>query len=226
MGRGKIQIRRIDNSASRQVTFSKRSRGLLKKAKELAILCDAEVGLVIFSNTGRLHEYSSSSMTKITERYNKAKDEHHHILNPTMEVEFWQGEAARLRQQLQCLQHSNRQLSGERISGLSVKELQNLENQLETSLKSVRMKKEQIFTEEIKELHRKENLMVQENKELHNKVNLENQEKAELQKKIYGLWSTNEVNKHYNTSFSLSIDNNLNGTQKDDITAEAMKLRL
>uniref|UniRef100_A0ACD5YTU2 Uncharacterized protein n=1 Tax=Avena sativa TaxID=4498 RepID=A0ACD5YTU2_AVESA len=56
MGRGKIVIRRIDNSTNRQVTFSKRRGGLLKKAKELSILCDAEVGLVVFSSTGRLYE--------------------------------------------------------------------------------------------------------------------------------------------------------------------------
>jgi hypothetical protein len=60
MGRGKIVIRRIDNSTSRQVTFSKRRNGLLKKAKELSILCDAEVGLVVFSSTGRLYEFSST----------------------------------------------------------------------------------------------------------------------------------------------------------------------
>ncbi|XP_023732963.1 protein CHUP1, chloroplastic [Lactuca sativa] len=42
MGRGKIAIRRIYNSTNRQVTFSKRRNGLLKKAKELAILCDVE----------------------------------------------------------------------------------------------------------------------------------------------------------------------------------------
>ena len=60
MGRGKIVIRRIDNSTSRQVTFSKRRGGLFKKAKELAILCDAEVGLVVFSSTSRLYEYTSS----------------------------------------------------------------------------------------------------------------------------------------------------------------------
>ena len=60
MGRGKIVIRRIDNSASRQVTFSKRRNGLLKKAKELAILCDAEVGVVVFSGTGRLYDYAST----------------------------------------------------------------------------------------------------------------------------------------------------------------------
>ena len=51
MGRGKTVIRRIDNSTSRQVTFCKRRNGLLKKAKELSILCDAEVGLIIFSST-------------------------------------------------------------------------------------------------------------------------------------------------------------------------------
>lgn len=60
MGRGKIAIQRIDNSTSRQVTFSKRRKGLIKKAKELAILCDAEVGLVIFSSTGKLFEFSST----------------------------------------------------------------------------------------------------------------------------------------------------------------------
>ena len=60
MGRGKIVIRRIDNSTSRQVTFSKRRKGLIKKAKELAILCDAEVGLVIFSSTGKLYEFASN----------------------------------------------------------------------------------------------------------------------------------------------------------------------
>ncbi|KAJ4840418.1 Agamous-like MADS-box protein agl21 [Turnera subulata] len=60
MGRGKIVIRRIDNSTSRQVTFSKRRKGLIKKTKELAILCDAEVGLIIFSSTGKLYEYAST----------------------------------------------------------------------------------------------------------------------------------------------------------------------
>ncbi|KAL9328529.1 hypothetical protein ACSQ67_003532 [Phaseolus vulgaris] len=61
MGRGKIVIERIDNSTSRQVTFSKRRKGLIKKAKELAILCDAQVGLLIFSSTGKLYEYASTS---------------------------------------------------------------------------------------------------------------------------------------------------------------------
>ena len=61
MGRGKIEIKRIDNATNRQVTFSKRRSGLFKKAKELAIiLCDAEVGLVVFSSTGRLYDFAST----------------------------------------------------------------------------------------------------------------------------------------------------------------------
>lgn len=60
MGRGKIEIKKIENTTSRQVTFSKRRGGLLKKAHELAVLCDAEVALVIFSSTGKLFEYASS----------------------------------------------------------------------------------------------------------------------------------------------------------------------
>ncbi|PWA45476.1 Transcription factor, K-box [Artemisia annua] len=60
MGRGRIEIKKIENVSSRQVTFSKRGTGLMKKAKELAILCDAEVGVIIFSSTGKLYEFASS----------------------------------------------------------------------------------------------------------------------------------------------------------------------
>ncbi|KHG09442.1 hypothetical protein F383_11659 [Gossypium arboreum] len=60
MVRGKTQMKRIENAASRQVTFSKRRNGLLKKAFELSVLCDAEVALIIFSPRGKLYEFSSS----------------------------------------------------------------------------------------------------------------------------------------------------------------------
>ncbi|URE42513.1 hypothetical protein MUK42_15301 [Musa troglodytarum] len=60
MAREKIQIKKISNATARQVTFSKRRRGLFKKAEELSILCDAEVALIVFSSTGKLFEFSSS----------------------------------------------------------------------------------------------------------------------------------------------------------------------
>ncbi|XP_039156193.1 MADS-box transcription factor 23-like [Eucalyptus grandis] len=48
MGRRKVEIRRIADKSSRQVTFSKRRGGLMKKARELAVLCDVDVALVVF----------------------------------------------------------------------------------------------------------------------------------------------------------------------------------
>jgi hypothetical protein len=59
MGRGKIEIKRIENSTNRQVTFSKRRNGILKKAREISVLCDAEVGVVVFSSAGKLYDYCS-----------------------------------------------------------------------------------------------------------------------------------------------------------------------
>ncbi|MBA0707603.1 hypothetical protein Golax_019633, partial [Gossypium laxum] len=73
MGRGKIEIKKIENLNSRQVTFSKRRNGLLKKARELCILCDAEVGVIIFSTTGKLYQWSSTSMEDTLLRYNRGK---------------------------------------------------------------------------------------------------------------------------------------------------------
>ncbi|KAH9606004.1 hypothetical protein KSS87_003986, partial [Heliosperma pusillum] len=60
MVRERIEIKKIDNATARQVTFSKRRRGLFKKAQELSVLCDADVACILFSSTGKLFQYSSS----------------------------------------------------------------------------------------------------------------------------------------------------------------------
>ncbi|XP_037457297.1 MADS-box transcription factor ANR1-like [Triticum dicoccoides] len=105
MGRGKIVIRRIENMSSRQATFSKRCRGLLKKARELAILCDVQVSVIVFSSTGRLYEYASPiaattmgmAMPSIIQNYQSAQ-EHHQLLNPISQVmEANGGEIIKLR---------------------------------------------------------------------------------------------------------------------------------
>ncbi|KAJ0074596.1 hypothetical protein Patl1_37548 [Pistacia atlantica] len=63
MARGKIQIKRIENSTQRQVTFSKRRSGIFKKAHELTVLYDAKFSIVMLSSTSKLHEYISFSTT-------------------------------------------------------------------------------------------------------------------------------------------------------------------
>ncbi|CAN1760503.1 Agamous-like MADS-box protein AGL21 [Linum perenne] len=108
MGRGKIVIRKIEDSTSRQVTFSKRRSGLIKKAKELSVLCDAQVGLIVFSTTDKLYEFSSTSMKSIIDRYNRQKETENQQHNPTSEIKYWQEEAAKLKRELQYLHDYHR----------------------------------------------------------------------------------------------------------------------
>ncbi|XP_040944293.1 agamous-like MADS-box protein AGL104 [Gossypium hirsutum] len=58
MGRKRLLIKRIDNPCSRQIAYSKRGKGILKKATELSTLCGADVALLMFSPTGRLTSYT------------------------------------------------------------------------------------------------------------------------------------------------------------------------
>nr|AAQ72499.1 MADS-box protein 14 [Petunia x hybrida] len=235
MGRGKIVIQRIDNTTSRQVTFSKRRSGLLKKAKELSILCDAQVGLIIFSSTGKLYEFASNSMRSVIERYYKMKEEHH-LMSPMSEVKYWQREVASLRQQLHYLQENHRQLLGEKLSGLGIKDLTHLENKLEMSLKGVRKQKEQILTDEIKEITRKGNLIHQENIELYKKVNLIRQENTDLQKKVYEKGCGSEPNEGVQATFAISNGYDLHApiylqlrppqTQKNQTSTSVMQFGL
>lgn len=60
MARGKVQMRRIENPVHRQVTFCKRRMGLLKKAKELSVLCDADIGVIVISPHGKIYDLATN----------------------------------------------------------------------------------------------------------------------------------------------------------------------
>ncbi|WVY90882.1 hypothetical protein V8G54_036396 [Vigna mungo] len=144
MGRGKIEIKRIENSSNRQVTYSKRKNGILKKAKEITVLCDAQVSLIIFAASGKMHDYISPSTTliDILERYHKTSgkrlwDAKHENLN---------GEIERLKKENDSMQIELRHLKGEDINSLNYKELMALEDALETGL-------DKILEEENRELN-------------------------------------------------------------------------
>ncbi|CAI9720683.1 myocyte-specific enhancer factor 2A-like [Octopus vulgaris] len=74
MGRKKIQITRINDERNRQVTFTKRKFGLMKKAYELSVLCDCEIALIIFTSGNKLYQYASSDMDKVLLKYTEYND--------------------------------------------------------------------------------------------------------------------------------------------------------
>ncbi|XP_076920861.1 floral homeotic protein AGAMOUS-like isoform X1 [Bidens hawaiensis] len=166
LGRGKIEIKRIENTTNRQVTFCKRRNGLLKKAYELSVLCDAELALIVFSSRGRLYEYANNSVKGTIDRYKKA------CLDPPSSgsvseanAQYYQQESAKLRQQISNLQNQNRQfyrnIMGESLGNMPAKDLKNLETKLEKGLIRIRSKKNELLFAEIEYMQKREH-------ELHN----------------------------------------------------------
>ncbi|KAG2623478.1 hypothetical protein PVAP13_3KG063000 [Panicum virgatum] len=124
MVRGKVQMRRIENPVHRRVTFSKRREGLLKKARELSVLCGADVGVIIFSSTGKVHDLATNgNMQSLVERYQsisqqevkwkariyKARSigggeenmrlDRLHVLEKGLELWYWQTRSTKIMQQ-------------------------------------------------------------------------------------------------------------------------------
>ncbi|XP_021910321.1 truncated transcription factor CAULIFLOWER A-like isoform X2 [Carica papaya] len=165
MGRGRVQLKRIENKINRQVTFSKRRAGLLKKAHEISVLCDAEVALIVFSHKGKLFEYSTDScMEKILERYERYSYAERQLVAPDSELQGnWSLEYNRLKTKIELLQRNHRHYMGEDLESLSLKEIQNLEQQLDTALKHIRSRKNQLMYESISELQRKEKAIQEQN---------------------------------------------------------------
>nr|AJP06266.1 DAL10 [Pinus tabuliformis] len=162
MGRGKIELKKIESTSNRQVTFSKRRMGLLKKAQELSVLCDAEVGVIIFSNTGRLYDFSSSSMEKMIEAYYRFVEKNSHSQQPHLPIHPNQ-DLGRLMQELQAIESTYKKSIGEELSSLSITDLKRLEHQLELGISRIRGRKNHLVEEQIANLQCRERELLEEN---------------------------------------------------------------
>ncbi|XP_008677250.1 MADS-box transcription factor 26 isoform X2 [Zea mays] len=158
MARGKVQLRRVENPVHRQVTFCKRRAGLLKKARELSVLCDASVGIIVFSAHGKLYDLATTgTMEELIERYKAASAGEattdgcgrHNRMDPKHETTV-------LQQEINLLQKGLRYIYGNRANEhMNVDELNALERYLEIWMYNTRSAKMQIMAQEIQALKSK-----------------------------------------------------------------------
>ncbi|XP_054777436.1 MADS-box protein JOINTLESS-like [Prosopis cineraria] len=167
MTRRKIEIKKIENVAARQVAFSKRRKGLFKKAVELSTLCDAEIALCVFSASGKLFDYCSTSMRQVIERRNlhSSNVDLAKTYQPSLELQV-EGEYFKLNKELREKTRELRQLNGEELQGLTLRELKKLEGLISTCLHRVSKAKAEAFEQEISILKKKVDVLVDENQRL------------------------------------------------------------
>lgn len=160
-------MKRIENVANRQVTFSKRRNGLLKKAYELSVLCDAQVAVIVFSQQGRLYEFASSDMHKIMERYQKyTRDVQIAKVAEPQQMQQLKKDSASMAKEIEMLEVAQWKLLGHGLQNCSYQELQDIDGQLETSLQRIRLRKMEIFAEQFLQLREQEKKLLEENARL------------------------------------------------------------
>lgn len=158
-------MKRIENATSRQVTFFKRRQGLLKKANELSVLCDAEVALIVFSPRGKLYEFANpASIQTLLERYGKCSEECN-TTNTTerQDVQYLKREIANMEERIQILESRQRKILGEELESCALKDLDELESEVRRGLSLIRARKSEMLVDQIKQLERKEQILREEN---------------------------------------------------------------
>ncbi|KAI9079261.1 hypothetical protein K1719_038746 [Acacia pycnantha] len=181
MTKRKIAIKKIENVAARQVAFSKRRKGVFKKAMELSTLCDAEIALFVFSASGKLFDYASTSMRQVIERRNMCSDLNiNKSHQPSLELQV-EGKYFKLNKELKEKTREIRQLNGEELQGLTLRDLRKLEGLLNTSLNRISKAKDEVFEQEISIHKNKEAKLMEENQRLNQEVKLMEENQRLLQ---------------------------------------------
>ncbi|KAG2327130.1 hypothetical protein Bca52824_009858, partial [Brassica carinata] len=139
MGRRKVEIKRIENKSSRQVTFCKRRNGLMEKARQLSILCGSSVGVLIVSSTGKVYSSSSGdSMAQILKRY---EVQHADELKTSDLTEKTQNYLS-LKELLETVQGK---LEEANVDNITIESLISLEEQFKTALSLTRARKVYVY---------------------------------------------------------------------------------
>ncbi|KAL5565411.1 hypothetical protein UlMin_028575 [Ulmus minor] len=192
MGAGKTQMRRIENPKSRQVTFSKRRSGLLKKAFELYVLCDAEVALIIFSPRGKHHDFASARffvvcVVLICRKYGISHELTILCSDDHIQIRMGSHSEPQCGAPLLLLMVDNfpldlfsffktlnleclGKLFGKGLGSCYIKDLQQVEQQLERSVSKVRARKTEVLKQQIEHFKETEKSLVAENAKLFEKL--------------------------------------------------------
>ncbi|KAK4252757.1 hypothetical protein QN277_014306 [Acacia crassicarpa] len=177
MTRRRIQIKKIDSITARQVTFSKRRKGLFKKAQELSTLCDAEIALLVFSSTGKLFDYASSRMQQVIERYDQ-QSASQRLGQSSVDLQL-EGDENKLSKVVAKRTREFRRLNGEELEECTLEELQELEERLQRGLSRVSKTKDERIVKEINARKRKGIQLMEQNQRMKQRLAQEQGQSSE-----------------------------------------------
>ncbi|XP_010484311.1 PREDICTED: protein MADS AFFECTING FLOWERING 5-like [Camelina sativa] len=165
MGRRRVEIKRIEDKNSRQVTFCKRRNGLMEKARQLSVLCGSSVALIIVSSTGKLYSFSSGdSMAKILNHYYETQNVDD---RRTVDLAEKTPDYLTNKELLEIVQCKLEEAKGDNVS---IESLISIEEQLKKALSVTRARKTKLTMELVKTLQDKEKLLNEENKVLASQI--------------------------------------------------------
>ncbi|KAL9225862.1 hypothetical protein vseg_001741 [Gypsophila vaccaria] len=109
-------------------------------------------------------------MNKTLERYQRCSYGSLETSQPSQETEGSYQEYLKLKARVDVLQRSHRNLHGEDLGDLTTKELEQLEHQLDKSLRQIRSIKTQNMLDQLSDLQRKEEMLLDSNRALKAKL--------------------------------------------------------
>ncbi|XP_062011086.1 agamous-like MADS-box protein AGL18 [Rosa rugosa] len=150
-GPRRTKIEKIEHLSSRQVTFSKRRKGLFNKAEDFSLRCGAEIAVIVFSNTKKMYEFSSTSMEHILSRYIKERAAGSLMESPDNKSQHEPSSSSDnlsaiglLQEEIRALNLDCSRLTGTALDGMSLRELNELEKQIREGIESVEKRKNEV----------------------------------------------------------------------------------
>ncbi|KAG5618429.1 hypothetical protein H5410_018253 [Solanum commersonii] len=132
-------------------------------------------------------------MERILERYERYSYAERQLNATDIETPgSWTLEHAKVKARLEVLQRNQKHYAGEELDTLSMKELQNLEHQLDSALKHIRSRKNQLMHESISELQKKDKALHEQNNNLSKQV--KEREKQMAQQTLWEQQSHDHLN--------------------------------
>ncbi|KAL0286274.1 UNVERIFIED_CONTAM: Agamous-like MADS-box protein MADS1 [Sesamum angustifolium] len=104
-------------------------------------------------------KFSCCSVRATIDRYKKATaDSSNSMSTSEANTQFYQQEATKLRRLIREIQTSNRQILGDGVSSMALRELKNMEGKLEKAISRVRSKKNELLFAEIELMQKRKTI--------------------------------------------------------------------